>query len=152
MNNFDLISQGVCLPQRTIDCLSDKPNPALNWFDKLVAFFTTPIKRLLPNIFGWKHTGCVASTNVTLVRDAQHSTDGFWTLDVSIDQLNIAEAVAPAGKFIRIEVEKGGKAHDICAQTPLKQGQKVSLSGIILIDADGPFLEIHPKDDFQLIK
>lgn len=150
MPDFDLISHDLCLPQQTINCLSDRPNPALNWFDRLVAFFTTPIKRLFPNTFGWKKTGCTASAIVVLVRDAQHSTDGFWTLDVSITWLMIADVRASEGKFIRIEVEPGTKAHDVCAANPPKQGQKITLSGPVLIDDDGPFLEIHPRDDFRV--
>lgn len=152
MADFNLISKGVCYPQETIDCLSDKPNPALNWFDMAVAFFTTPVKRLLPNIFGWKQTGCTAFATVTLVRDAQHSTDGFWTLDTSVKQLTIGNVTfASAGKFIRIEVEPNRKAHDVCTAMPPKQGQQVKLSGPVLIDDDGPFLEIHPVDYFQII-
>lgn len=151
MSDFNIISCSQCLSLKTIECLSDKPNPPLNKFDELIAFITTPIKRLFPNIFGWKHTGCTATALVTLVRDAQHSTDGFWTLDVAIDQLSIDHVDAPSGKFIRIEVEPGGKAHSICSATPPKQGQKIQLSGPVLIDADGPFLEIHPVDDFQIV-
>lgn len=150
MADFNLISQNVCHPQETVDCLSDKPNPALNWFDMAVAFFTTPVKRLLPQIFGWKKTGCIASAVVVPVRDAQHSTDGFYTIDAAIESLTIGSVLAPTNKFIRIEVEPGTGAHAVCAATLPKQGQRISLSGPVLIDADGPFLEIHPQDDFKI--
>lgn len=139
----------VCDPAGTIAQLSHKPQAALGWLSRLVAFFFTPFKRL--GISGWKETGCTASAQGAPVRDAQHSTDGFWTIDLGLTAFVIAGQAAPPGRFIRIEVEPGTKAHDVCAATPVTRGATLNLGGPVVIDADGPFLEIHPDDDFHLV-
>jgi len=50
------------------------------------------------------------------VRPAQHSTDGFWTIDVKIITLaaassgGTAEMIRPT--YLRLEVEPGNRAHE----------------------------------------
>ena len=50
------------------------------------------------------------------VRPAQHSTDGFWTIDVNIITLAVAcscgtaEMIRPT--YLRLEVEPGNRAHE----------------------------------------
>jgi len=138
----------VCDPAGTIEQLSHEPQPALGWLSRAVAFLTTPFKRL--GISGWKETGCTAAAQGAPVRDAQHSTDGFWTIDLALASFVIGGQTASPGRFIRIEVEPGTRAHDVCAATRVVKGAAVLLSGPVVIDTDGPFLEIHPDDDFHL--
>ncbi|HEY6146060.1 MAG TPA: hypothetical protein VIZ69_00120, partial [Thermoanaerobaculia bacterium] len=48
-----------CDAAATLARLSRDPQPALSWFDRVVAFLTTPFKRL--GISGWKETGCAGA-------------------------------------------------------------------------------------------
>jgi len=67
-----------------MDHLDTKPQDALSWADEAFAWFATPIGKELLGIEGWDETGYIADGRGRLVRDAQHSTDGFWTADVEI--------------------------------------------------------------------
>jgi hypothetical protein len=86
-----------------------------------------------------------------VVRDAQHSTDGFWTLDVALDRLGIGEMEAGTGRFLRIEVEPGTAAHAVCSARLIEARSAVRFEGPLLVDTDGPFLEVHPAEDFGVI-
>ena len=138
----------LCNAAGTVALLSAKPQGALGWFSRFIAFLTTPFKRL--GISGWKETGCVGEGRGRPVRDAQHSTDGFYTIDVALEALAVGGAGAPPGRFLRLEVEPGTGAHAVCAATAVKQGALVSFGGAMVIDTDGPFLEIHPDEDFTV--
>lgn len=128
--------------------LSTKEQKALNWFDEDIAFFTTPFKRL--GISGWTHTGCSAGGKGRPVRPAQHSTDGFWTIDVEVISLAVAsnhgtaQVIRPTGAYLRLEVEPGNSAHDVCAHRHPQHSDIVCFQGEVLIDRDGPFYEVHP--------
>jgi hypothetical protein len=125
--------------------LSRRPQPALSWPSRFIGFLTTPFKRM--GISGWTKTHCHATATGTLVRNAQHSTDGFWTIDVELEQLVVeGEALNVTERYIRIEVERGTSAHKICAQTKLLKGERIQVEGPVMIDRDGPFLEIHPTE------
>jgi hypothetical protein len=140
----------TCDAKAVIGRLSDHPQPALGWFSEFVAWFTTPFKR--HGISGWIETGCLARATGAAVRDGQHSTDGFWTIDLQLTSFAIGDVTATGAHFIRIEVEPERKAHDVCAARPPRAGDRIELSGPVLIDTDGDsFLEIHPVDDFQLL-
>jgi hypothetical protein len=82
------------------------------------------------------------------VRDAQHSTDGFYTIDVALEALTVGGETAPAGRFLRLEVEPGTRAHEVCVKAPVKEGTLVTFGGALVVDTDGPFLEIHPDGEF----
>ncbi len=138
----------ACDAAATLAMLSTSPQQALSWFDRLIAFLTTPFKRL--GIQGWEDTHCVAQLTCTPVRDAQHSTDGFWTIDVSLSSFAIGGAAGPAGRYLRIEVEPCTAAHAVCAGRQVGPADTVACGGRILIDKDGPFLEVHPTADFRL--
>jgi hypothetical protein len=139
-----------CDPPGTIRMLSAAPRPALTWFDRLVSILTTPFKRI--GISGWEETGCDARAGGSPVRDAQHSTDGFWTIDVSLAEFSIGplEADLSSPRYLRLEVEPETPAHAICARTPVRQGAILSFAGAVVIDRDADFLEIHPDREFRI--
>jgi hypothetical protein len=136
----------ACDATATVAMLSRGPQEALGWFSRLIAFLTTPFKRI--GISGWKETGCAGEGSGRPVRDAQHSTDGFYTIDVALEALTVGGIPAPEGLYLRLEVEPGTRAHEVCAKAPIKQGTLVTFGGALVIDADGPFLEIHPDGEF----
>lgn len=139
---------GLCDPERTIARLSGIPPAELGWFSRAIAWFTTPFKFL--GLSGWVDTGCAGSGRGRLVRDAQHSTDGFWTLDVALDSFEIGDLGAPAGRFLRLECEPETAAHRVCEGRTLLADELLRFGGPIVIDTDGPFLEIHPADQFEV--
>jgi hypothetical protein len=138
-----------CKAADTIASLSTKPQPALTWFDRIVAIVTTPFKRF--GISGWKETGCIADGIGIPVRKGQHSTDGFWTIDLELKSLSIGAATAPFGRYLRLEVEPHTHAHDVCDATLPTQSYQINFGGAVVIDTDGPFLEVHPDGDFNII-
>jgi len=131
--------------------LSRQPQATLSWFDRFIAFLTTPFKRL--GISGWKETGCAGAGRGKPVRDAQHSTDGFWTIDVALDELSAGSMPADPGpqRYLRLEIEPDTAAHEICAATPIVAGTQLAFGGAIVIDTDADFLEIHPDEDFRIV-
>ena len=131
--------------------LSTDPQEALSGFGRFIAFLTTPFKFL--GISGWQETGCEAQASGRPVRDAQHSTDGFWTIDVRLEAFRIGTSSAdPAPhKYIRLEVEPDTKAHDVCAATHVLGGMNLAFAGAVVVDTDGPFLEVHPEGDFRIV-
>lgn len=141
----------LCDPRGTIAKLSQQPQPALSWFGRLIAFLTTPFKFL--GISGWQETGCEAKATGRPVRDAQHSTDGFWTIDVALEEFRIGTDTADLAtpRFVRLEVEPDTRAHAICAATAVRAGMQLAFGGAVVVDTDGPFLEVHPEDDFRIL-
>ncbi|HSS45321.1 MAG TPA: hypothetical protein VLO07_08275 [Thermoanaerobaculia bacterium] len=141
----------ACDAEGTVGKLSTEAQPALSWFDRVIAFLTTPFKFL--GISGWKETGCEADAVGRPVRNAQHSTDGFWTMDVRLEAFRIATTSADPrpDKFIRLEVEPGTKAHDVCASSCVIKDMELAFAGAVVVDTDGPFLEVHPEDDFRIV-
>jgi hypothetical protein len=134
----------------TLALLSPEAQPGLSWLDRAIAFLTTPFKRL--GVSGWKETACEGHGTGRAVRDAQHSTDGFWTIDVALAGLTVGAAPADLStpRYLRLEIEPDTKAHAICAAAPPPEGRLVEFGGAIVVDTDGPFLEIHPDEDFQV--
>ena len=130
-----------------IEHLDRKPQDALSWGDRTFAFFATPIGKELLGIEGWDETGYIADGRGTLVRDAQHSTDGFWTADVEIIFFRILALVRqpPPKLFIRLEIRPGRLAHNTCeAHNGIRAGQTIAFKGPVLLDHDASFLEVHP--------
>ena len=138
----------LCDGAKTLGMLSTKPQDKLGWFATHFAFFTTPFKRL--GISGWKETGCTAVALGIPVRDAQHSTDGFWTIDFKLQSFDVGEMTAGPDKFVRVEVEPNTEAHRACEGTMVTAGMTVRFGGPVVIDEDGPFLEVHPDQDFKI--
>src|SRR5262245_6536743 len=147
----ELIAPAACDALGTIAMISKEPQEELSCFDRLIAFLTTPFKRL--GISGWKETGCNAEARGSPVRDAQHSTDGFWTIDVRLQSFAIGPTAPDPSRpgFLRVEVEPGTAAHEVCAGTRIVAGMILAFGGAVVIDSDGPFLEIHPDQDFQIV-
>ena len=141
----------ACDRQGTIGMLSRQPQPALSWFDRFIAFLTTVFKRW--GISGWKETGCEAEAQGRPVREAQHSTDGFWTIDVGLAAFAIGQTPADLAspRFLRLEVEPGTAAHAVCAANRIGPQTDLAFGGAIVIDTDGPFLEVHPDGDFRIV-
>ena len=145
------IAPAVCDAAGTIAMLSKGPQAELSCFDRWIAFLTTPFKRL--GISGWRETGCDAEATGRPVRDAQHSTDGFWTIDVHLDSFAIGSAAQDSSttNYIRLEVEPDTAAHAVCARAQIREGMLLGFGGAVVIDTDGPFLEVHPEDDFRIL-
>jgi hypothetical protein len=141
----------VCDALKTIGLLSAAPQKPLSWFDRAIAFLTTPFKFL--GISGWKETGCEAEATGRPVKDAQHSTDGFWTIDVALESFSIRGTAADPSpsKFVRVEVEPKTTAHEVCASHRIAAGTDLAFGGPVVIDSDGPFLEVHPDRDFRIL-
>jgi len=131
--------------------LRTEPNETLDIVARWSGFFTTPFKRM--GLWGWEETGChVERAEGVLVRDAQWSTDGFWTVDVRLTSFTVAGAVAPECRFIRLEIQPGTYAHMVAEATPLTKGTTIFFGGPLLVDHDSPgWLEVHPDKDFRVL-
>jgi hypothetical protein len=104
----------------------------------------------------WRPTACAASGIGKVYQTPQHSSDGFWTVDVELQSFEIGGIQKPAGKrYIRLEVKPklfgGGQAHDFFDHNSLSSGEVVRFQGPVYIDKDGPFLEVHPGDVFEKV-
>jgi hypothetical protein len=141
----------ACDAPGTLAMLSREPQPPLCFLARALAFLTTPFKRL--GISGWKETGCGSEGRGTLVRDAQHSTDGFWTIDIELAALAVAGEPADLSRagFLRLEIEPGTAAHAVCADQAIDRSTQLEFGGAVVIDEDGPFLEVHPDRDFRVV-
>jgi hypothetical protein len=146
------LAEAVCDPAATIEMLSTAPRPRLSWLDRSIAFLTTPFKRL--GIEGWKETGCNADGGGAPVRDAQHSTDGFWTIDLELASFAIGSdrAKVSPSRYLRLEVEPGTRAHALCSAAPVREGDTLFFGGAVVIDGDANFLEIHPDEDLRMAR
>jgi len=138
-----------CNAARTLRRLSRKPQEGLDIVDIVTSGLTTPFKKL--GIFGWRDTGCNAAVVGVPVREAQHSSGGFYTLDLRLSKLEIDAKRAKNGRFLRIEIFPDTKAKDVASSTAITTSSTVYLGGPVVIDADGPFLEVHPGSDFRVV-
>ncbi|HEV2711395.1 MAG TPA: hypothetical protein VGU67_14355 [Edaphobacter sp.] len=109
---------------------------------------TTYFGKML-GIQGWHYYQMDAKVSGR-VTHAAGSDDGFYTIDIEIDELRVDGKYAnnTTGKFIRVEtlpwVRRG-------APFPLKSQDSVCIFGGLWWDADG-FLEIHPKNSRDIKK
>jgi hypothetical protein len=136
------------------------PRPPLRWYARWPAFLTTPFKML--GIRGWTRLPAEAAVVGTVVQSAG-STDGFLTIDVRLDSVQLGGSpcdwsraanleelcpIVPHGdawrnldRYLRIEAH--GHAHGPYA-SGIIPGRKVSTSGSLRVDHDPPnFLELH---------
>ena len=122
---------------------------SLGEVSKDIGFLTTPFKRL--GIGGWVDTGCEATAWGWPVRDAQHSSDGFWTIDVALQHFGIGSSVASGNpaRFVRIEVEPNTPAH---ASAVAKANRLIEFHGHVLVDTHhgDELIEVHPFDPIKL--
>lgn len=138
-----------CNADWVISHLGQHAEDHLDGFDRDIGFLTTPFKRM--GIGGWVDTGCEATAEGWPVRDAQHSTDGFWTIDVKLKKLVIQNRTFPANqlRFVRIEVEPKTPAH---AKAAARANSFISFHGHVLIDTHhgDELIEVHPWDPITL--
>jgi len=144
---IDKIVGRSCDTPATIAALSTSAHSAVTDFDKRSALLTTPLKQL--GVSGWTPTGCAGRGEGVLTQDASRSTDGFWTVDVSLLQFTIDQLQTPAGRFIRIELDPKYPANGYAGKNLLRKGDRVLFGGPVVFDNDPPrFLEVHPIDVF----
>lgn len=139
----------LCNPNWVIDHLGKHPEDRLDPASRDIGFLTTPFKRL--GFGGWVDTGCEASAKGWPVRDAQHSTDGFWTIDVKLKEFTIQGHGVPPNqqRWVRIEVEPKTPAH---AKAAARANQFISFHGHVLIDTHhgDELIEVHPFEVITL--
>ncbi len=130
--------------------LDRQPKDALTWIDEELAFFVTPVFKRFFHIESWNDTGYIADGRGRPVRDAQYSTDGFWTVDTQIEFIRIEGNVRwsrnPLLYYIRLEVEPGTWAHQsVRGQGGIRKNEYIAFQGPVLWDHNMSFLEVHPR-------
>ena len=140
-----------CNPGWVLGHLGTRPEPSLSVFERDTGAFSTPLKRL--GFGGWVDTGCDAVARGTPVRRAQHSTDGFWTIDVRLNSMTI-NGQSATRPYVRIEVEPGTPAHAGAASNPPAGGAQIAFHGHILIDTHHgeELVEVHPYDRIKSLR
>jgi hypothetical protein len=140
-----------CNPSWVLAHLGTNPEPSLTGFDRDSGAFTTPLKRL--GFGGWVDTGCDAQATGVPVRTAQHSSDGFWTIDVRLTSMTINGQNAAASRFVRIEVEPETPAHAAAESHPPPGGVPIAFHGHVLIDTHhgDELVEVHPYDPIRFL-
>jgi hypothetical protein len=136
-----------CDVDGTISSLSKLPVATLGEIDTDIAPLTTLFKCM--SIFGWLNTGCEAVGRGHPARDAQHSDDGFWTIDLALDDLQIQGKHAPAGRYLRLEIRPQRPAHGVALAHFFRPADQICFGGPVLIDK-GEWLEVHPIADFGI--
>jgi hypothetical protein len=129
------------------------PNEHLTGLDEAVAYVTTAVFKS-NGISGWLGTDLGRATVTgTLVRPPAMSTDGFATIDLSAERLDVAgrtflldgqHDVPLAPRYLRVEYLNPG---------PLPaDGQRVQISGQVVIDSDREsWWEIHPASPADVV-
>jgi hypothetical protein len=139
----------LCNPDWVINHLGKHPEDRLDPVSRDIGFLTTPLKRL--GFGGWVDTGCEATAKGWPVRNAQHSTDGFWTIDVKLEEFTIQNRKLAGGvqRWVRIEVEPNTPAH---AKAAARANTFISVHGHVLIDTHhgDELIEVHPFDPITL--
>jgi len=142
-----LKSKETCNVQGTLSSLSTTPVATLGEVDMDIAPLTTLFKCL--GIEGWLNTGCEGVGSGRPVREAQHSQDGFWTIDLSLDDFEIQGQHSGIGRFLRLEVRPNRPAHSVASQHVFTASDRICFGGPIVIDK-GKWLEVHPIADFGI--
>jgi len=134
--------------------LRHTPNDSLGFVDQAIGVFTTPFKEA--GVSSWVTTGCIGTATGSPVRPAQHSTDGFWTIDIRLDSLIVTDRsvnlyswpLSAANRFVRLEVAPGSRAHAYCGSHEVLTYAKLTTAGAIWLDNDSEtWLELHPGQD-----
>ena len=142
-----------CNPSAQIGRFMIIPKPRLSAVDRASGFITTPLKYLSTEFDGphaWERTGCIAIGFGRPVREAQHSTDGLYTVDVSITELRIGDLLVPPGRYVRLEVIPGTAAHRSLEHRRPEPSDLIIFKGPLIWDKDRdayhPFghMEVHP--------
>jgi hypothetical protein len=131
---------------------STGPQSELNIIDEVFAVVATPVFKKFLGIAKWRYTDCWCHGIGIPVRDQQHSTDGFWTIDVEISRCRIWGAKSEAWvlgpcKYLRLEVKPQEQlSHAYCDKNPVKANDVVIFKGPVYTDHDDAFLECHPRE------
>ena len=85
------------------------------------------------------------------VRNAQHSTDGFWTIDILLRSMTINGQAMGSRNHVRIEVEPGTAAHRVVARRPPRRNEQLLFHGRVMIDTHHgeELIEVHPIDPIR---
>ena len=142
-----------CNPPEQMARLMTIPKKTLDDVSRILGAASTPLK-YLSSIFGsydaWEPTGCDGVGIGRPVREAQLSTDGLWTVDVAISDLDVQGAKAPPGRYIRLEIFPGLEAHSSVADHTPTSSDVIRFRGPMVwdkdTDGDHPHghMEIHP--------
>jgi hypothetical protein len=142
------LATAYCDPRATLQLLGAASQPALSWVDRALAGVSIFLRRRRRS--SRTETGCWAVASGNPVRKAQRSTDGFWTVDVRLSSFAIGEWKAPEGRYVRVEIEPRTEAHRIASRRRLRPCHRIDFGGPVLVDEDGPFLEVHPDAEFRV--
>jgi hypothetical protein len=144
-----------CAPgsmQWIIDNLRAMERP-LAPIDQILGFISTPAKRIT-GVKNWASTGCFASRVVGEVRQLAASTDGFWTIDLLLEEFEGA-LLTGTNKAVRVEVDPMRGIINpawlaiLANGGPPSIGDRIIVSGDVLIDHSS-FLEVHPTSPMEL--
>ncbi len=102
----------ACNPGRELDRLMTVPKNTLGDGDRFAGALSTPSKYLssiFDGVGAWEMTGCDAVGYGKTIRDAQLSTDGFWTADLKIICFDVQgqRSQATPDRYIRLEIIPG---------------------------------------------
>jgi hypothetical protein len=145
--------QALCAANWIIGKLGKNAEAKLDALDVGPGFLTTPLKRL--GFGGWVDTGCRARAEGWVVRNAQWSTDKFYTIDLKLRSFVIGDRqLKPelAGKrYVRLEIEPGTPAHK---SANARTNQIIRVEGIVLVDTHhgDELIEIHPFNPIVVVK
>jgi hypothetical protein len=145
--------------------LSPQPQETLGWFTEVIGIGTTGLKKVGVGS-RWEDTHCNARGIGRAVRDAQHSTDGLYTVDVQLLKFALRNGgfVGTQGtsRFIRLEVRPlYPAAHNFANHHDIKRGEVLAFAGPVrwdihdkpdhvkvvppnLVIKEARFLEVHP--------
>ena len=153
-----------CNPQEQINRLMTKPKQTLDDFSRLAGLGSTPVKYLLSAVNGvvggkggWESTGCDAVGVGRPIRDAQSSSDEFWTVDVELAQLRIEDKSSGPGRFIRLEIRPGYDSSRSANRHPPTPRDYIGFKGPLIwdrdTDGDHPdgHLEMHPMAALEFL-
>lgn len=149
-----------CDAPRQIARFMTVSKPRLKPIDRDSGFITTPLKYLSTAFDGphaWERTGCSAVGFGYPVREAQHSTDGFYTIDVGITELWVGTFRVPAGRYVRLEVIPGTAAHRSLKDRRPQPWDLIRFSGPLVWDKDTDnchpdgHMEVHPIEAIEFL-
>jgi len=158
-----------CDPGQVADHLKHSPEGKLDPItEQATGFITTPIKKIT-GFKGWISTACMTHGALGRpVRRAQHSTDGYWTIDLKIVWMQVGRRTITErdNKYIRLEVRPDHRAaHAAVNRHPPGPRDLVSFGGLLQRDHTTEikvkigkiritvvygFLEVHPNLEFGI--
>jgi hypothetical protein len=154
-----------CNSNVVLGSLSTSPQETLSWFTEVIGVGTTGLKKIGVGS-RWEDTHCNARGIGRAVRDAQHSTDGLYTIDVQLLKFALPRGgfvERPNGiRFMRLEVRPlYPAAHNFANNHNIKRGDVLAFAGPVrwdihdkpdhvkvippnLVIKEARFLEVHP--------